>query len=477
MQASRRRTAVLVAWWGPCLVGWAGLAFWLVQFPPTLSSDDALYFSRALTRFSILDYAPHFPGYPVFVGIARIVHLLVADPVDALLWTTTCVALALPPMAAFVAWRWTGETASAGAAFLLTLSQPVLAALALSGLSDGAGLLFYLLFLALLAPARGYGRTGLKPGISLPWAIGAGIALGLAAWARPSYGVMFLASFLVLLRTPTVAIAVLCGAGLVTLPAAFVLWAAEGWGYIAEGRRFLEGHLFIWGNTAFASAEESAGWQDVAAYYPAIAVLLLLYGVAVASGLRNDRVMLSKQAAQVAFPVMVLWTAVMQNPENLRHLAPLLILGGLAVATLPGSAVLRNITVLVCLALNLVLLMQTTQLRPGPAPIYSAAKAMNACSPEAFLLTNRAADLLRHHLDRARVYTLAEYGAATAAMSGSDLPVYRLCAAHRPDATNGTVFPARFMGEQTVIVEPAVGRDGAPAPLDRLKSCWQTKSG
>ncbi|OKB21675.1 hypothetical protein ASJ31_02640, partial [Aeromonas salmonicida subsp. salmonicida] len=59
---------------------------WLFAFPIALDSDDALNFAHGVTRFSVLEFSPHFPGYPAFIWLARLINLLVDDPARAVQW-------------------------------------------------------------------------------------------------------------------------------------------------------------------------------------------------------------------------------------------------------------------------------------------------------------------------------------------------------------------------------------------------------
>ena len=50
---------------------------WLLAFPVALDSDDALNFAHGVTRFSVLEFSPHFPGYPAFIWLARLILSLI----------------------------------------------------------------------------------------------------------------------------------------------------------------------------------------------------------------------------------------------------------------------------------------------------------------------------------------------------------------------------------------------------------------
>ena len=55
---------------------WLSWVLWLFQYPLVVSSDDALFFSRGVDRFSVIEFSPHFPGYPAFIALASLLYLL-----------------------------------------------------------------------------------------------------------------------------------------------------------------------------------------------------------------------------------------------------------------------------------------------------------------------------------------------------------------------------------------------------------------
>jgi Protein of unknown function (DUF2723) len=61
-----------------------GLAVRLVLMPSYLEDYDSLYFAQGLTRYSVLTLSPHWPGYPVFIWMAKFVFLLTHDAGRAL---------------------------------------------------------------------------------------------------------------------------------------------------------------------------------------------------------------------------------------------------------------------------------------------------------------------------------------------------------------------------------------------------------
>ena len=58
----------------------AGLGALVAPWP---ADWDAVGFVAAVTRFDLARFAPHAPGYPVYVLAARLAHLVARDPVRA----------------------------------------------------------------------------------------------------------------------------------------------------------------------------------------------------------------------------------------------------------------------------------------------------------------------------------------------------------------------------------------------------------
>ena len=75
--------------------------------PTGVDSLDALFFVRGLTRYSVLEARPHWPGYPVYMAVGRLVALVAADA-EASLRVVSVLASSLsvwPLMAVVHEWR------------------------------------------------------------------------------------------------------------------------------------------------------------------------------------------------------------------------------------------------------------------------------------------------------------------------------------------------------------------------------------
>jgi len=439
------------------LLLYAAIALWLASHPVSLSSDDALFLLHALKRFSVLDFSPQFPGYPGFVALGRLALSISHDPLDALGLTTLLVALALPPMAGLVVWRVTGDRWRALLAFLLTLACPLLPDIALSLLSDGSGILFLLTFLSLLPRASQENLGFLQPFL-------AGAALAFAGACRPSDAVLLACALLgALIALPRAWKALLAGGLAVTIPTLAVLFALEGTLYWQEGLRFFAGNAMLWGNTPFAgTSARHRNWLGAVASLPGGPVLIALPLIAALAVLRRRRAPPAAFAAALALPGHMVWILAFQNPDHLRHLAPILILGGILLATmkLPGAksltaiaASLYAIAAFWCMALTL---------DPNPEHLPPLAQALSflRAEPQAVVATNNGVFTLRTLLPRHHIYDMHYPADARLGLAMAKGPAYRLTTTRPENGNIVAAFPGRFAGEETMWLE----RKRSPRP-------------
>lgn len=293
---------------------WMG---WLFAFPVALDSDDALNFAHGVTRFSVLEFSPHFPGYPAFIWLARLIHLVAPDPASAVQWASLLGSSLLPPLAAWLAVRLWRRPALLAPVWLVTMALPLTPTLALSGLSDGPALAAWLGALLALQHRR----------LAL-----AGLLVGLLLALRPSYFVLALLPLFQGWRQGWQAreqrLAFLSPIALVGLACLLFVWQADGWAYFSEGRRFTDGHFTLWGNTAAAHGTRLLSWgQTLAAQLSPLWPLLLWPLWLGGRRLAADPTALWGASWRWGWLALLLWTLFGQNPDNPRHLAPLIYLG------------------------------------------------------------------------------------------------------------------------------------------------------
>lgn len=432
---------------------YAALCGWILNLPPSIPTDDAFFFASSLTRYSILDFSPHFPGYPAFVGLGRIVHMAVPDPVSALVLTTSVTALSIPPALAVVTWRWSRSAPATAFAFALAVALPLLPTLAVSGLSDGTGLLFLLVFFACI-PKHNCKKTSSR--VDGVWWFFAGIAVGVSACARPSYGPILVAACTPLLVARRKWIAVfLLGAAAVVFPSLAVIFAVEGWNYALEGWRFFQGHIYGWGNTVF-SARSGQTWIHTFTDRPLVFCSIAIASLAVGLRISWSCITLREACLISAFVASVGWTLVMQNPENLRHLAPILLLGALMVSLLATKRKAGVCLATFAVALNLSILATHTSFIEVEPPIAQAAKLIDEIEGDHVVLTREGVHVLRSNLETARVYDLASPAAALSGLANGPRSVFRLTGTFFPSCESTADPPhrlsGRVLGERSLLL-------------------------
>lgn len=345
---------------------WLG---WLLAFPVALDSDDALNFAHGVTRFSVLEFAPHFPGYPAFIWLARLINLVVDSPAAAVQYASLLGTGLLAPLAALLAVRLWQRPSLLAPVWLLVLALPLTPTLALSGLSDGPALAAWLG--AMLALQHR------KPAL-------AGLLLGLMLALRPSYFVLALLPIGLGLQHRSERLRFVLPIALVGLASLLFVWQADGWAYFSEGRRFTDGHFTLWGNTAAAHGDRLLSWAKTL-HAQLTPLWPLAFGLLLMPLWRKERG--SRLVWTLGWLALLLWTLFGQNPDNPRHLAPLTLLG---LVLLAGRLPRRGETLAVLAAL---LLLGSTLTSPRPpAMVQAATLAEQRCSA---LVTQWGVRLLR----------------------------------------------------------------------------------
>jgi hypothetical protein len=268
--------------------------------------------------FDLARLQPHFPGYPVYVALARVAHLVLARPLDA----ATAVSAAASAATALAVWRLaraSSETAAWGAlALYAAASLPwltggsagsdataaALAAWSWVALAERRGAIGALLVGLMLGARASYWP------LALSWAIGFALE-GAPRW-KPA-----LACFVVATAAWAMPLVALVGARPL----------------LALGRVHLRGHFASWGGSlatrpgvatrALAFARDWL-YDGLAPRGWALATLLTLVAVGVALRPPSRRAL--AWAALVAAPYAI-WVFAAQNVlEQPRHLLPLTLL-------------------------------------------------------------------------------------------------------------------------------------------------------
>lgn len=143
-----------------------------LSIPASLWEWDELLFARALHNFNVAAHSPHPPGFPVYMGVARLIRLFIHTDTLALglasVLFTTLLGAGL-----FFSFRsiFRDRTVAAAASFL-TLMSPVVLVFAGAPRSDVAGMAAGLAALALVLHSAKSERMLLASGVALGLASG-----------------------------------------------------------------------------------------------------------------------------------------------------------------------------------------------------------------------------------------------------------------------------------------------------------------
>lgn len=433
---------------------------WLFAYPFQLNSDDALNFHRAIERFSVLEFRPHFPGYPTFVGASWLASILSPKAVAANV-VVSFVSVMLIPILVFVFVKQLSRSSfSAALAGMLVMTQSIMGALALNGLSDSLALVC-LLFALLMAVGKRYILTGV-------W-------IGLMLSTRPSYFPLALVFLMVPMITEAkgsrVSAYLKAGISVVVIGVLSLLfiWMKDGAAYIEEGIRFTTGHFTIWGNTASTQDASILQWVDVLVKeYSALSLILilcsLLYGLS--SFYQFSRMTTSDKRdgwgqcwqgiiASIGL-VYLVWMLLAQNPENLRHWAPVILLFCVVLPlqltellnTKRNTALVTSVFMLCGFAF---MGWQSINLRPDVAPVQQAIRWINKQPDNKFVGSNYCVNLLKDRLTDSVVFDMY-YPSSVIALNKESDRAWRLSNTELKDNELITQFPARFSGEQRLYL-------------------------
>ena len=326
---------------------------------------DSIGFVRALDQFDLATLQPHPPGYPVFVALAKLIHLLL-PALDA-----ACALSSLAAMAtAFALYQLSSALFDRRAgAFTLALfavaSMPML--LGGAAWSESTAGAFAAASFALHARRR--------PAASA-------LAIALMLGVRASWWPLALSWLWLVLRDraarrrPAVWLALVGGVLIWLVPFALVVGPAKLW---TLSRTHVAGHFGEWGGTVVTRPNllVRAGaflrdwlYDGLAPVWPLLLAALALIGFA-ARGRTNGK-QLARVGAVVVAPY-ALWALFAQNViEQPRHLFPLVLATLVVAGALLSARPLAGVAVSVLLAVaSLPLAIERVRVPPAAAQLAS----------------------------------------------------------------------------------------------------------
>ncbi len=385
-------------------------AYFILSYPISYYNDDSLFLSRGIEHFSVIDFSPHFPGYVSLILLAKFINFFLLDVKLSLFALSSFCAIFTP----FIIYLYVKKIKNkdvALIAFFLSLSSPYLNNFALSLLSDSVG--FFFLFLALyLLEDKKYKMSG--------------IILSLAFFARPSYFVFYAFGLLYLVFFRKEALKSI----LIYFFLSFILfflyiYITNGNLYFIEAKRFILGHFNIWG----VGQNSSYTWfSNVFTLINLPFLLLFIF--------KYDKKFI---LMYIFFISYFLWIIFYQNPENLRHLIPLVF-----ISTILISKVLENFKSIVffILILNISFMFSFTQ---KYSPIMQISKLIN--KEKFILVTNHSIELLRE----SNFLVVDKFYKANASYISKNDNVIIITTAKK-ELPKSRAFFGRFIGERTTYL-------------------------
>lgn len=274
-------------------------AYFLFLYPSSINHDDSFFFIKGIENFSVIEFSPHFPGYPTFMIVLKFLNIFINDAQKTLSFVNVLSTLSCILLASLIVKKYTNSIYSLLTCFSLIFSSMLLYSSQLL-ISDSFGLALFLLAFFLLQ------KENKKT---------AGIVLAFALWARPSYLVLVLA-LLIYKKNKDFFVYFFITSFLVLCLLLFV----EGSSYINEAIRFIEGHFSIWGKGQFSKDFVTITWADILLEKIGLVKLLLL-------GVSILLLFFRKNLLAFIFISYTFWIIFAQNPNSIRHLIPLFVLG------------------------------------------------------------------------------------------------------------------------------------------------------
>ena len=393
----------------------AFLAAHLRDLPRTLEDLDSINFALGVESFSVAAHQPHPPGYPIFIGLAKLstgaLETLAPSmnrdrraAVSLAIWNVIAGALAAFVLASF--WIAVGLTAPAASlTTILAISSPLFWFTASRPLSDTAGLVAALAVQTLVL--RGFQRWRADAtAFPADWswaAFGAGLIIGLRSQTLWLTGPLLVWMAVRLLRAGRAGavgrLTLLAAAGALVWAVPLVLDTGGVGAYLAalsnQGAQDFTGVRMLWTQPTWRLLREAlsltflAPWQ-AAALGEVMVVLAIIGAIRLWRGDRDTLFVIT-----LAFAPYVVFHLLFQETVTLRYALPIVIpITGLAVIALSElglqlSAVATAAIVAVSLAIGQPRLHAYAA---DGAPIFRAFQAMHAA-----LAAERERPVLKMH--------------------------------------------------------------------------------
>lgn len=389
---------------------------YILSFEASFYNDDSLFLSRGIDTFSVIDFSPHFPGYVVIIILGKFINLFINDSRYSLFLLTSLSSIFLPFLL-FLYVKLLSNEKNAFFVFLLSISSLYLKNLSLSMLSDSVGL--FLLFLSLYLFELNKNKAS-------------GFVCSMALFARPSYFIFFISAFLYIYfidkrRLKNLFIFFILG----TFCFLVYTFLYNGYLYIEEAIRFIKGHFQIWG----IGQNSDISWSDNIFRFENILYLFLFFAIFKS---KKEQFFL-----WFLFFSYLFWMIFAQNPDNLRHMIPLVFLANIIIVLS-----FKNITFFIPLFLILNLYFHT-KYDAKISPIEQVLeKIKNDKNSDKVVITNRGIEILREKLENKIVDNYYK-NSADFVLKNQD---YYKITTEKQSSEKVEIFKGRFIGEHDLYL-------------------------
>ncbi|MBY0540506.1 MAG: hypothetical protein K2P52_03730 [Campylobacterales bacterium] len=390
-------------------------AIFILNYEPSFYNDDSAFLTRGIDNFSVIDFSPHFPGYTVIVILGKFINIFVNESKYSFFLLSSLCAVFLPLLMFFYVKILTDEK-KAFVVFLISISSVYLMNLSLSMLSDSVGLFFFFLSLHMYELKKN--RL-------------TGIVASLALFSRPSYLIFFVIGFFYIYFTNKnslreILIYFLLGTFLFLSYTFFY----NGYLYIEEAIRFIQGHFELWG----VGQNSDIKWIDNILRLENTPYLLLILSL---FSLKKEHIFL-----WILFLSYFLWMIFAQNPDNIRHMIPLVFLANIIIVLS-----IKN-KILILLPFLIINFYAHSFYKEKISPLENIMKYINNNNNEEIIITNRGVEFLREKLKNKIVDGYYKNSADFISNNKKSL----IITTNKPKHKNYIEFKGRFIGEQNLYL-------------------------
>ncbi len=394
------------------IIGTLVYGLFIFSYQPSYFNDDSLFLANGILDFSVIDFSPQFPGYPSIIILGKILNIFLDDHKYSLFILSAGAGISLPLVLFFYVKELKNEKV-AFYTFLLSLSSVYLLNISLSMLSESIGLFFFFLSLYLLEIKK-YKLSG--------------VLLAIAFFARPSFLVLFLTGLLYLYLYKRSSLKdILATFTFTTILFLIYIYMSNGMLYLYEAKRFVIGHFSVWGT----GQHSDMSWFSRIFIVENLPFIFLVFYFKTTFFQNKHHYSL----LYMLFSSYLLWILFAQNPDNIRHLIPLVFIANIFLATLVKNQKIL-LSIFVCFNLS-----YTLSYEAKLSPVEQIIAEIKTTDKVVF--SNRSINILKNNLN---TIVFDNYYKNSSNYYKNNNKYYEITS-KKPTTKSFKTFKGRFLGE------------------------------